>query len=122
MALSKTDELVIHQETTPQGFLVIKVTGWLTLKNKANFENVIDQAHGSDMVLDLAKLEYMDSAGLGSLLKSYVAAQKYGGRVILAGVLPRVRDLLQLTKIEPLFQIFPTVAEAVAGLAKSAKA
>ena len=122
MALSKTDELNIEQSSTPQGVLVLKVIGWLTLKNKATFETAIDQSHGSDVILDFSGLQYMDSAGLGSLLKAYVAAQKYGGRVALAGLLPRVRDLLQLTKIEPLFQIYPTVDEASSAFAKGAKA
>lgn len=122
MALSKTDELLVEQRSTPQGYLVIRVTGWMTIKNKATFENAIDKAQGTDTILDMAGVQYMDSAGLGSLLKGYVTAQKYGGRVVLAGLLPRVRDLLQLTKIEPLFQIYPTADDAIAALAKSPSA
>lgn len=122
MALSRTDELGIQRETTPNGFVLLKVNGWLTIKNKATFENAIDEIHGSDAILEMSGLQYMDSAGLGSLLKAYVAAQKYGGRLVLAGLVPRVRDLLQLTKIEPLFQIYPGVEEANAALSKSANA
>lgn len=118
MTLSRTDELGIQKQSTPQGIVILTVSGWLTLKNKATFETAIDQIQGSDVILDLSGLQYMDSAGLGSLLKAYVAAQKYGGRVVLAGLLQRVRDLLQLTKIEPLFQIYPSVDQAVAVLSK----
>ncbi len=122
MALSRTDELSIQQQTTPQGILVIQVTGWLTLKNKGTFEAAIEKAQGSNLVLDFAKLEYMDSAGLGALLKAYVTAQKYGGKVVLAALIRRVRDLLQLTKVEPLFQIYDTVDEATAAIGKAAGA
>lgn len=122
MAISKTDELAIQQESTPQGYVLLRVNGWLTIKNKPTFESAIDQIHGSDTILDMSGLQYMDSAGLGALLKAYVAAQKYGGRVVLAGLISRVRDLLQLTKIEPLFQIYPGVDEAVAALDKERKA
>ena len=122
MTFSKTDELIIDRQSTPEGVLILRITGWLTLKNKASFEDALDKTQGQNVVLDLPGLQYMDSAGLGSLLKGYVAAQKYGGKLALAGLLPRVRDLLQLTKIEPLFQIYPTAAEAVAAFAKSAGA
>ncbi len=118
MALSKTDELSVQSQPTPEGFQVITVVGWVTVKNKATFEETIDKSHGIDIILDLTGVQYMDSSGLGSLLKSYVAAQKYGGRVALAGLIPRVRDLLQLTKIEPLFRIFPTPAEAIQAFVK----
>lgn len=122
MALSRTDELIIDRQSAPEGVLVIRITGWLTLKNKATFDDILDKAQGQNVVLDLPGLQYMDSAGLGSLLRAYVAAQKYGGKLVLAGLLPRVRDLLQLTKIEPLFPSYPTVEEAVASFAKSAGA
>jgi anti-sigma B factor antagonist len=117
MALSKTDELLVEQQLTPEGFLVIKVAGWITLKNKAAFESAADRIDGNDTILDLSELQYMDSAGLGALLKAYVAVQKTGARIVLAGVLPRVRDLLQLTKTDALFQVYPSTDEAVAALA-----
>lgn len=121
MALSRTDELYVEQQSMPEGFLVIKVSGWITVKNKANFESAVQKIEGNDTILDLSELQYMDSAGLGALLKAYVTAQKSGARVILAGVLPRVRDLLQLTKTDSLFQGYPTVDEAVAALSTVAK-
>lgn len=122
MTLSKTDELIVEHSSTPQGVLVIRISGWLTLKNKQTFEHAIETAEGRSIVLDLAGLHYMDSAGLGALLKAYATAQKRGARLALAAVLPRVRDLLHLTKIEPLFEIYPDLESAIAGFAKNATA
>ncbi len=118
MPISKTDQLNIEQVSTPQGANVIRVTGWVTIKNAPEFESAIDKAKGTSTILDMSGVQYMDSSGLGTLLRGYVACQKYGGDFVLAGVVPRVRDLLQLTKIESLFRIYPTVDEAADALAK----
>lgn len=120
MSISKTDQLGIEQLTTPEGFCLIRVAGWITIKNTSAFEEAIQKGRGSNTIVDLTGVQYMDSSGIGTLLRGYVSSQKYGGQFVLAGVTQRVRDLLQLTKIESLFQIFPTADDAASALKKSA--
>src|SRR5258706_14511046 len=108
------DELTIESETTPEGFRVIRLKGWITAKNPPALQGAIEQARGLNTILDLGGVPYMDSSGLGALLQGFVGCQKYGGQFVLAGLVPRVLDLLQLTKVESLFRIYKTPQDAVA--------
>jgi anti-sigma B factor antagonist len=116
------DELTIESETTPEGFRVIRLKGWITAKNTPSLQTAIEQARGFNTILDLSGVPYMDSSGLGALLQGYVGCQKYGGQFVLAALVPRVLDLLQLTKVESLFRIYKTPQDAVTALAKGASA
>jgi anti-sigma B factor antagonist len=67
-----------------------------------------------EVVLDLEGVERIDSAGLGELVFVYVSAEGFGNTVKLAGPNPRVRALLDLTNLSSVFQIYPSLAEALA--------
>ena len=55
------------------------------------------------VILDLAHLTRMDSMGLGAVVRLYVHAKSRGSAVELRNLNPRIRDLLVLTKLLPLF-------------------
>jgi len=57
-------------------------------------------------VFNLAGVSYMDSAGLGLLLSIYATVRGQGGEVKLANIGDRVKDLLKMTKLTEVFQIF----------------
>jgi anti-anti-sigma factor len=63
-------------------------------------------------ILDLTEVPYVDSAGLGLMVSHYVRCQGRGVRLVLAGVSPRVVQLLEMTKVEGFFPRVGTVAEA----------
>jgi len=65
------------------------------------------------LVLDFAKVTMMDSNGVGTLVGLATSARNAGGDVKLAGMTPRLQDVLRVTKLTPLFAIYPTVDEAV---------
>jgi len=108
-----TDQLTIDRESTSEGFVVLHIKGWITLKNSDGLRSAIEEARGATVIVDLKDVPYMDSAGLGVLLKGFTGSQTYGGRFVLAGMVPRVRDLLQLTKVLPLFQVFDSSQAAI---------
>jgi len=60
-------------------------------------------------ILDLTEVPYVDSAGLGLLVSHYVRCQDRGARLVLAGVSPRVLQLLEMTKVDKLFPRVATV-------------
>ena len=74
------------------------------------------------MILDFSEVPYVDSAGLGSLVSVYVSRQKLGQRLALTGVNPRIIDLLEITKMEQLFLIFPNLSDAIDALTNSGMA
>jgi len=66
------------------------------------------------LVLDCRELEYMDSSGLGALISGLKSALSRGGDLRLAGVSPKVRMMLEITRADKLFSLYLTPAEAVA--------
>jgi anti-anti-sigma factor len=63
-------------------------------------------------ILDLTDVPYMDSTGLGMIVRHYVRCQGKGVRLIAAGVSPRVLELFKLTKVEAVFSVTATLEEA----------
>lgn len=66
------------------------------------------------VVVDLSRTEYVDSAGLGTLVLLNKEARAAGGCLVLAGLTDHVRDLLRLVRLDEVFTIAATVGEAVA--------
>jgi anti-sigma B factor antagonist len=62
-------------------------------------------------VIDLAKVDFMDSAGLVSLVKGLKAAHQSGCRLVLCNVHTPVRLILELTQLDSVFEIFNTYEE-----------
>jgi len=58
------------------------------------------------LVLNLADVSYIDSGGLGTLVSLYTTARNAGGALKLARLTQRVGDLLQLTKLVSIFEVF----------------
>jgi len=113
-----TEPLVV--EHTEDG--VLRLKGPLTTENLPFFQNAMRREGAITMILDLSEVPYVDSAGLGSLISTYVSYQKAGRRIVLSGVNKRVLKLFEITKTEPLFLIFPTVWEAIETLTNAAQA
>lgn len=65
-------------------------------------------------IFDLTGVPYMDSAGIGMIVSQYVRCQGKGVRMIVAGVTPRVRELLKITKVDTFLPMAATVEEAEA--------
>jgi anti-sigma B factor antagonist len=91
-----------------EGILVIDMCGKLTIyeDNFREFVRSSLQAGERSIVLRLAELSYLDSAGLGQLVSAYTAFSKAGGDVRLLAPSPRARQLLKMTKLDTVFTIF----------------
>jgi anti-anti-sigma factor len=63
-------------------------------------------------IFDLTDVPYMDSSGLGMVIRHYVRCQDKGVRFIAAGVTPRVLELFQLTNVDAVIPMIATVDEA----------
>ena len=65
------------------------------------------------ILLNLARVSYMDSAGIGELVACYKRSREKGGELKLLNPSGKVYDLLQLTKLEEIFETFRDEAKAV---------
>lgn len=66
------------------------------------------------VIIDLGKVDRMNSSGLGILINALTTYEQNGGELKLANPTPVVRNLLGITKLHTIFQAYDSVAEAVA--------
>jgi anti-sigma B factor antagonist len=72
-----------------------------------------------NILLDLSGVNYIDSGGLGTLVGAYSSARAAGTDIKLAGIGQRVRDVLQITKLVTVFEVYDSEKEALAAFAKA---
>jgi anti-sigma B factor antagonist len=65
------------------------------------------------VVLNLDKVSMMDSSGLGVLVSSYTSVQKRGGRLVLAGLGKGLQNLIAITKLTRVFDMYEDEDEAI---------
>lgn len=66
------------------------------------------------LVVDVSRVNYIDSSGLAVLINGMRDVEDYGGIFMLAGVREEVRPILETARLENFFLIFPSVDEALA--------
>ena len=74
------------------------------------------------IVLDLGDVTRIDSGGLGTLVALYTSARNVGGDIKLANLGSRVNELLQVTKLVTVFDVFDKAEDAVASFNRAVAA
>lgn len=67
----------------------------------------------SKILLNLAEVPYVDSAGLGEIVRCYTTVSRKNGRLKLLNLTKKIRDLLSITKLLTVFETFESEDEAV---------
>jgi anti-sigma B factor antagonist len=88
------------------------------LKDKVN--SLVNQGRRK-IVLNLADVPYLDSAGLGEVVRAYTTVSRQGGSLKLLSLTKRITDLLSITKLLTVFETFESEQDAVKSFAGSAK-
>ena len=65
------------------------------------------------ILLNLAEVPYIDSAGLGEIVRTYTTVSRQGGQLKLVNLTKRITDLLSITKLLTVFETFDAEAEAL---------
>ena len=113
------NEAPFSYTTTPgkhDGTVILKLIGPLSLSTMFGFQNEFRALRPPTLILDLSETPYMDSAGLGLIMNEYVSAESNGRRFLVAAVNDRIHALLQLTRVDSILKLFPSVAAAEASL------
>jgi len=66
------------------------------------------------IILNLAEVPYVDSAGLGEIVRCYTTVSRKGGRLKLLNLTKKIKDLLAITKLLTVFETYDSEQEAVA--------
>ena len=88
------------------------------LKDKVN--SLVNQGH-KKIILNLAQVPYIDSAGLGEIVRTYTTVSRQGGSLKLLNLTKRITDLLAITKLLTVFETFDAEGEAIKSFTSSAK-
>jgi len=70
------------------------------------------------IVLDMANVSYIDSSGLGALVASHTSARAQGATLKLCNLGTKFQEILQVTKLVTVFEVYPSEAAAIASFAK----
>lgn len=101
-----------------KGVVVIDVNGRLTMGEAvADIRNEIrDQVEqgARKVLLNLAEVTYIDSAGLGELTAAFTSMKNRGGQLKLLSLTKRVHDLMQITKLYTVFDVYDDEKTALA--------
>jgi anti-anti-sigma factor len=107
------------------GVVILAMTGSIRIgPNCQQIEQALDEIirQGSTWVVyDLSGVLFIDSAGIGTVVRGLTKLRNLGGTLRLAGVQGMVEGVLKLTRIDRSIEIFPTAAEAAEGLPLSPK-
>lgn len=100
---------------------VIDVTGRITLGEGASTlrESIRDLvAKGNKKILlNLSDVSYIDSSGIGELVSGFTTVTNQGGVLKLLGLTKRVKDLLQITKLYTVFDVYDDETSAIRSFA-----
>ncbi len=96
---------------------IIDAAGRITLGEGASAfrDNIRDLAAKGNkkILLNLGEVSYIDSSGIGELVSGFTTVTNNGGQLKLVGLSKRVKDLLQITKLYTVFEVFDDEADAI---------
>ena len=105
------------EERPTEGVMILDLKGKLTIgedvelvKDKIN--SLIQQGE-KKLLLNLAEVPYVDSAGLGEIVRTYTTVNRQGGDLKLLHLTKRIEDLLAITKLLTVFDTFDSEQDAI---------
>lgn len=107
-------------ERTINDVTVLDLEGNLALNENARFRKYVADAIDAGsrkLIINLARVKYMDSSGLSELISCYTALQRLNGRVKLLHLNNRLQYLLAITKLDSVFESFDSEPAAVSSFA-----
>jgi anti-sigma B factor antagonist len=104
-------------ERVVNGVTVLDLKGKITLGegDEALRDHIsgLLQKGNKKILLNLEGVPYIDSAGLGEVVRTYTTVSRQGGQLKLVNLTKRITDLLMITKLLTVFETFDTEPEAL---------
>ena len=95
---------------------VVQVNGEVDMHSSPELHVLLRQVcedRPTKLVVDLSRVEYMDSSGIGTLVEIFRRVKGFHGNMVLVSLQPRVRGVFEITKLDKFFTIRNSVAEAL---------
>jgi anti-sigma B factor antagonist len=105
------------EERVVGGVTILDLSGKMTLGEgdellREKIASLVN-AGQKNLLLNLDGVPYIDSAGLGEMVRSYTTVSRQGGKLKLLNLTKRIEDLLSITKLLTVFETFDSEAEAI---------
>ena len=91
---------------------IFRLHGPLLLGNFFSFQSLVRSDQSKLLMVDVADVPYIDSAGIGCLVGAHVSREQSGRKLIVVGATERLLNMLKATKVDQLFTFAGTVEEA----------
>ncbi len=104
------------RETEREGIAILHLKGRLTVGEASSIREKVTEviaAGHKNVIFDLGQVDYIDSTGLGSMVICYTTIKKQGGALKLVNPNKRNIELLLLTKLHTIFEVFQEEQDAV---------
>jgi anti-sigma B factor antagonist len=101
-----------------EGVLILEVEGKITIGRgdvmlREAVQSALEKGHRK-ILLSLKGVTTIDSSGVGELVAAYTSVQNRGGKLKLLHLPPKVNDILQVTQLITVFEVFDNETDAVA--------
>jgi anti-sigma B factor antagonist len=107
---------VVAQPGTRSDLSILQLHGAITTKSADRFHEAFAASTAPKVIIDLTEVPSVDSMAIGTLVRAFVACHKSGRKLALVGLNHRIKNVLNITGVEPLFDTYSTVSEAEASL------
>lgn len=106
------DFRVVARPGTTNDVRILGVSGAISLSSSPEFQAAVAQETAPRLILDLTDVPFIDSMAIGALVRAFATCTRAGRKLVLVGINHRVRNVLQLTNVDSLFDVYSTIAEA----------
>ena len=106
-------------ERTEADVPIVSIVGDIDLESSPKlreFLKPLSTQKTPKLLLDFAGVNYIDSSGLATLIEYFQSVQGYGGKMALASLSPRVKNVFEIVRLEQIFSLHPDVPSALAAL------
>jgi anti-sigma B factor antagonist len=115
----KWNSELVSEPRTQGDAVIAAVHGEIDLHNSPELRSALLSILASDrnlkrLVLDLSQVPYMDSSAIAVLVEALQKLRRVGGRVVLVGLQPRVKGLLEIARLDTIFSLAGNEEQALA--------
>jgi len=89
----------------------IEIAGKFDIESTEEFESIFNkliESSPSLVSIEMSRLDYIDSSGIGSLIKSLNSLKNKKGKLLLVGMKPMIQNVFKLAKLDMFFEILST--------------
>lgn len=112
--MPKDNLQVVVEPGNRDGQRIVHLKGSLNIHTVFGFQDAMRKENVSELIIDFSAVPYIDSAGLGALVATYIGAQKAMRKLAFAGMNTQVKALIQMTHVDQLIKSYESIQEASA--------